>query len=159
MTSCAWSILFTLAQHASFSPSFSSPSLKQLLPIHLFSRGSFSWAACLNSLYIIRNAWKINVYCMKTCINFTKCIFPSFVAFFCIYLETSEWCHKGFLCGMSMLTFCLYLYQYSIYIYIYLYQYRTLNKGIWDVCNTYLHALSFTSFILQYLYQSQHHFM
>lgn len=90
VTSCAWSMLFTLAQHAIFSPSFSSPSLKQLLPIHLFSKGSFSWAACLNSLYIIRNAWKINVYCMKTCINFTKCIFPSFVAFFCIYLETSE---------------------------------------------------------------------
>lgn len=27
---------------------------------------------------------------------FTKCIFPSLVTFFCVYLETSEWVHKGF---------------------------------------------------------------
>lgn len=68
VTAWAWSVLFTLAQHASFSPSFSSPSLKLLLPIHLFNSGSSSWATYHNSFYIIRNEQKMNVHCTETCI-------------------------------------------------------------------------------------------
>lgn len=84
---CGWSIIFTLAQCVGFSVSFSS--LKLLLPIHLFNSNTLSWSTYLISLDVmcaVQNHGKQSV-----------CIFPSFVEFFYLYFETSQWFHKGIL--------------------------------------------------------------
>lgn len=136
MIFCAWSMHFTLAPHILFSPSFSFPSLKLLLPIHLFNSGVFFPGPSLNSFYIIKMCTVTNMhnYIFTKFSLYILKILNKFIEVFCVELS-----------------FLLFVYTCD--------QYRIQNKGIQDVCNSYLYALRELLFLSSpVLYQSQLHF-